>query len=425
MKTFNAFIIVSFFCCALAVSAERKLTDTKGREIAARILSADDKVVRFVRLSDGQRFEIPLETLIEADRAFVLEWRKSAKIAAEKSENSSKSDENLLASIKPGVTVDYADLAFEPSRWKERGLETRMDSWVGNEVAFLALPSDLDPVVMVHYVNALDRGWRLYREITGKSPRLNKEFKRKPVIAAIPSPELTCGVGCGQIGSTGIELAMFYDRNYPALVKDPMAIHHYTFYEMGRNYYTFEDRHSLFFTGFAVLMRYVCMDTLGYHDEDPRTRVAIEEAERHFKDCEFGFLDIFTDLGPSRLTGNRIKDDSGNLINPSDIPCVYASAMLRLRRENGGNEWLSGFFRELEDTPPVKPDSPDAALLQCWNWFLSASVAAKKDLSPVFVDEWKFPLSPQAREQLGKMNWEEKSLSAERLVRKIRFPFNP
>ena len=43
---------------------------------------------------------------------------------------------------------------------------------------------------------------------------------------------------------------------------------HYVFYEMGRNYYTFGDRHSCFITGFAVFMRYVCMDALKCEDTD-------------------------------------------------------------------------------------------------------------------------------------------------------------
>jgi hypothetical protein len=34
------------------------------------------------------------------------------------------------------------------------------------------------------------------------------------------------------------------------------------------NFYTFGDRHSCFTTGFAVFMRYVCMDTLGCHDDE-------------------------------------------------------------------------------------------------------------------------------------------------------------
>jgi hypothetical protein len=44
---------------------------------------------------------------------------------------------------------------------------------------------------------------------------------------------------------------------------------------MGRNFYTFGDRHSCFTTGFAVFMRCVCMDTLGCHDDDRRTREVI------------------------------------------------------------------------------------------------------------------------------------------------------
>jgi hypothetical protein len=73
-------------------------------------------------------------------------------------------------------------------------------------------------------------------------------------------------------------LAFQPDIWYPALQRDPLAIPHYVFYEMGRNFYTFGDRHSCFVTGFAVFMRYVCMDTLKFHDEDRRTRQTIEEA---------------------------------------------------------------------------------------------------------------------------------------------------
>ena len=47
---------------------------------------------------------------------------------------------------------------------------------------------------------------------------------------------------------------------------------HYYFYEMGRNFYTFGDRHSLFITGYAVFMRYACMDALKC--EDPGHRPA-------------------------------------------------------------------------------------------------------------------------------------------------------
>jgi hypothetical protein len=68
---------------------------------------------------------------------------------------------------------------------------------------------------------------------------------------------------------------------------------HYVFYEMGRNFYTFGDRHSCFITGFAVFMRYVCMDALKCEDTDARTRQVIEGIEPLLSASGLSFLDLF------------------------------------------------------------------------------------------------------------------------------------
>ena len=111
---------------------------------------------------------------------------------------------------------------------------------------------------------------------------------------------------------------------------------HYVFYEMGRNYYTFGDRHSCFITGFAVFMRYVCMDALQCEDTDAQTRKVIESVEPRFVASERSYLDLFTMSTGVGEKVSRIKDANGKVIHPSDQPVCYASAMLRLRRENGG-----------------------------------------------------------------------------------------
>ena len=92
---------------------------------------------------------------------------------------------------------------------------------------------------------------------------------------------------------------------------------------------------------------------------------------------------------------SRIKDDSGKLIEPSDQPVCYASAMLRLRRENGGDGWVKRFFHELAAAPASNPNTKKGALNQSWHWLLCASVAAQKDLSPVFAGEWKLPIAEE------------------------------
>ena len=59
---------------------------------------------------------------------------------------------------------------------------------------------------------------------------------------------------------------------------------------------------------------------------------------------------------------SRIKDANGNIIEPSDQPVCYASAMLRLRRENGGDGWVKRFFHELAACPSFNPDTREGSI---------------------------------------------------------------
>ena len=161
---------------------------------------------------------------------------------------------NLLA-LKPGELVDYAPLAFRPEVWKSKGQSTFLLPWSGSNIVFLTTPGDYDGRLMRQWVKRLDEGWALYADLTGAKPALGRQLNGHASIAAVPDFDYTCGAGCGYVGSSGIELAMFYRWNYPALRRNPEAIPHYVFYEMGRNFYTFGNRHSCFTTGFAVFMR--------------------------------------------------------------------------------------------------------------------------------------------------------------------------
>jgi hypothetical protein len=308
--------------------------------------------------------------------------------------------------LKPGEPVDYGPLAFQPETWKTKGQSTMLVPWWGSNVVFLTTSSEFDHKLMAGWVRALDDGWRLYADLTGRRPAPFKELQGKATIAAVPDFDFTCGAGCGFIGASGIELAMFYQWNYPALKRDSNAIPHYVFYEMGRNFYTFGDRHSCFTTGFAVFMRYVCMDTLKYHDEDGVTRQIIEEAEGRIRGGDMPFLRVFTNAGGLSEKEPRLKDDLGRPLVPSDQPVTYTSAMLRLWRENGGNRWLGRFFAALRDCPEAAENTAEGALQQCWYWCLSASVAARRDLSDVFADEWRLPLSAETRRALATVDWQ-------------------
>jgi len=321
--------------------------------------------------------------------------------------------------LRPREAVDYSRLAFYPKRWENRKLSTRLIPWEGKKIVFLTTRADLDGETMSRLVERLDGGWSLYAEIIGQSPRLFKQVRGKPTIAAVPDGELTCGYGCGYIGETGIEVAGFYDSDYPLLKQKPRAFPHYYFYEMGRNYYVFGERHSLFITGYAVFMRYVCMDGLKCDDPELDRRRVIEQAEERYAKSDMSFLKAFTTLDGLDEKAPRLKDQKGRFIDPSDQPVLYASAMLKLRKDLGGEAWVKRFFAWLAQCPEVKADTKEHALRQSLNWLAAASAAAGKDLTPVFADRWRLPLGQPTRKALGAVNWSRTDLDLAEILKKL------
>jgi hypothetical protein len=318
------------------------------------------------------------------------------------------------------AAIDYAPLAFRPEVWKAKGQDTRMSPWVGERVVFLSLASvEIEPGLMRLWVDRLDAGWKVYLDLTGTRPEPFKVWEGRAVIAAVPNHEFTCGAGCGYVGHTGIELAMFYEHDLPRLARRPEVMPHYVFYEMGRNHFTFGDRHSCFTTGFAVFMRYVCMDALGVADEDRRTREVIEGVEERIATSAMPFLRTFTNVAGLDEKAPRVHDAEGRAIQPSDQPVTYAAAMLRLRRLYGGDAWLKRFFAALRRCPDAKADTEQGALRQCLGWYVAASVAAGRDLRCEFVDRWRLPLTAAQRERLGAVVWDDPELDVAGLLRDV------
>lgn len=329
----------------------------------------------------------------------------------------------LLLAIEPGEPIDYKPLAFFPKRWEEHGIDTRLYPWQGEQVVFLTPTKDLDGDVMQRFIERLDGGWKCYAEIIGRAPRNRRNLRGKAPIAAVPDGRLTCGVGCGMIGHVGIEVCAFSPHDYEMVAGNRDAFPHYYFYEMGRNYFVFGDRHSEFTTGFAVFMRYVCMDVLACDDPDADTRKTIEAAEALYADSPMPFLEAFTMQGGLGEKAPRLKDARGRAIHPSDQPVLFASAMLKLRRDCGGDDFLKRFYRELLTCPETRPVDAKSALRQALYWQVAASRAAERDLSPVFVDRWRLPLSQRTRDALAAIDWKKDGQSAGDILKDLPIAF--
>jgi len=323
--------------------------------------------------------------------------------------------------LSPGDAIDFEPLAFYPQRWKDNKVDMTMYPWVGEQVVFLTMSPDFDGEVMAGLLERLDGGWLLYADLTGKKPRLTRQVAGKPTLAAISEFKLTCGYGCGYVGATGIELGAFYRSDYRNIQANPNAVPDYYFYEMGRNYFTFGEKHSLFTTGFAVFMRYVCVDRLKLKTDD-QTRATIEAAEALYAKGNMPFLKAFTVVDGLHEKQNRLST------SPSDQPVMYASAMLMLRRELGGEAWLKKYYRYLDRCPRVRIpnvkkqplEAKQAGLRQALNWYVAASCAAGKDLSPIFVDRWRMPMSEQVRQVVTKVSWDSQNPDPTAIIKQLQ-----
>jgi hypothetical protein len=311
---------------------------------------------------------------------------------------------------RPGEPIDYQP--FFPEKWAEKKQSTRMIPWEGERVVLLTTGTNFDPKTITVFLDRFDAGWKLYADLIGRQPAPNRQHKGKPTIAAVPDWSYTCGMGCGYSGATGIEVGGFYSGDYELVGRRPEAFPHYYFYEMGRNYYLFGNQMNSFGTGFAVFMRYVCMDTLECRDPDGRTRESIEKAESLLKATGLDFLEAFTMSAGMGEKVNRL-----NNLNPSDQPVLYASVMLKLRRDYGGDEWVKRFFHSLATCPNAGSDnSQESGRAQGLNWLIAASCAAKQDLSELFVDRWRLPLGPRSRAAFARTDWKASDLSPGKII---------
>lgn len=311
--------------------------------------------------------------------------------------------------------VDYTRLAFYPDRWKQAGADFEMLGWEGHKIVFVTRQGEYDADQITAFVKRLDDGWDTYAELIGKQPRRFKIVNEKPVICAIPQSNLSCGYGCGYVGATGIEASAFYNIDWPAFKKQPSCFQHYYFYEMGRNYFVFGDRHSLFTTGFGVFMRYVCMDKLNCVDNDQKTRKAIEDCEEIYAQSNVAFYDAFTNFGSGEKS-NRLRNAEGHTIAPSDQPVMYATAMLKLRKDYGGDAWVRKFYHRLRECKPAKATDIESTKTQVYNWLVCASAAAERDLSPVFADRWRMPLTAPQKQVMANVTWSGGGLSVAKVV---------
>jgi|GEM_PF-4770959 len=337
-------------------------------------------------------------------------FRAVAPIEGQEVKQKKTSDTSL---IKPIPGFDYQP--FYPDRWQQKDLEPQMVVWPGKEIAFLTMDATLDPKLMTPFVHRLDQGWKTYLDLIGQNPRQFKHWKNFPVLAAIPDGSLSCGAGCGYVGSTGIELALFYNRDLPNIRKNSKVCPHYIFYEMGRNFYLFGDRHSYFATGFAVFMGSVCLEATD--SEDPLVSPAgFEALQKNMGSPKnpLTFIEMFTSHGDAARAEHFQKVGISRSQNSN-----YAGVMLYLRRHYGGDAWVKRFYHTLRTAEAFPLNKTTAPYQQSLSWVVCASIAAGENLAPLFMERYKFLLSEKDQKTLEDINWKKNGLKVSPIVKKL------
>ncbi|MEM7394143.1 MAG: hypothetical protein AAF492_17530, partial [Verrucomicrobiota bacterium] len=316
------------------------------------------------------------------------------------SEKRTTVQEEAADRVLRGDVLDASHLVFEPHRWQRRRTSTHMIPWEGESLVFLVTEkatrsTPLDDETLKRFTAILNRAWAIYDTLIPGTPPLRKSYNGKTVMLATPGI-YACGLGCGFIGMTGIEVTSFYATEYPNFRKEPDAFRNYYFYEMGRNWYLFGDRLKPFTTSFAVHMRHVCMRRLKLKDiaGNPPIEGAYRVEKKYAESKDVSHYDDFMANHTSRL---RRKLGDGY----ADRNTIYAGIMLRLEDQFGAT-FLPRYYRAVMDCPPGKSRTHQDHTI---NWIVACSYGAQKDLSELFQTRYHVPLGQSYRDVFGQIDW--------------------
>ena len=281
---------------------------------------------------------------------------------------------------------------------------------------------------MAVFVKRLDAAWKRCGELVGQSPYLIRPYKGKVTIAAIPDATFTIntgtGFGFGPHGMGAIEVAGFYgpQGDYERVRKDPESFPDRYLLLIGQNHSVPMDRLNVARNGSALLLRQLCSEEFKLIPNEAQAQKVVERFEESFAQSTETFAEAFPRFGAKRPVS--IKGIDSNAIAASDLNLLFASCLLKIRQDNGGDAYIKRFYRHLSNCPPIawrQSNLPDISKGQVLNWVVAASLAAGKDLTPWFRDRWRFPLNPEVWQALKSVDWGKPDLASGEVFNHLPF----
>jgi hypothetical protein len=277
----------------------------------------------------------------------------------------------------------------------------------GRNLVLLADDRHFDPETIQEILTILDQAYFYYLRITGNPPLPTPENDARGLLP-IAVVRDTCGAGCGRLGSQGIEIQPQYLDELYLAYQQSGTLHHLIFYELGRNFWgatlqkkldyhhnSEEKDYRVVAEGFALFMQFQAMNAAGVTPA-PFRGLPFEQYRHEIR----RYLEIYL-ADPSLTWENtlqvyafpEIPDCAARQLCLS--PANLLAAFWLDLHDRYGDHFTQRFFWEVQRLPDTRTtqDAVD-------NFVLAASAGADRNLSDLFTQTWRWPLSDQARQEL-------------------------
>ena len=270
--------------------------------------------------------------------------------------------------------------------------------WLGRNVAVLTPTNqNLSANVMGSILVALDAAWDYYGSITppnrqpGALP--GTTLFNRDTIAVVNS---TCGAGCSYVGYTGTEILPTYFNILYNGYKNAGQFDQVLFYEFGRTFWLYSGQLEYhqpdidpIVTGFAVYMRFASMDAAGV-------------AGGPFNGSSFlQFRTAVTNLIDSYITSASLNWSNTFRMNrapanPLGLGAtdLFASLLMRIGRDFGDESFNQNLWRQV-----VLRNVAFSTQQAVDNFALAVCAAVNQNLTGVFTNTWRFPISTNATQE--------------------------
>jgi hypothetical protein len=271
-----------------------------------------------------------------------------------------------------------------------------LQPWLGRNLAILTPTNPpLSTNVMGPILIALDAAWDFYQSAsaTGRKPGFlpSTTLFGRDTIAVVDS---TCGAGCSYLGYTGTEILNNYFQILYNGYRTQQQFDQVLFYELGRTFWFYDgqlDYHSPDVdpcaTGFAVYMRFLSMDAAGVAG-GPFNGVSFTQ----FRTTVTNLIDSYiTTMGLNWSNTFRIGRAPVNSLGLGTTD-LFASLLMRIGRDFGGPSFGVNFWKQVGLRSVALHTTQEAVD----NFVLSACATVDQNLTGMFTNTWKFPVSAPA-----------------------------